>query len=78
MPASSSSPRVVVTGMGVVTPLGESVAEFWRALEAGKCGIGPFEGPDADKLDVRIVAQVNGFNHATRLSGWKRDKSIAF
>ncbi len=78
MPASSSSPRVVVTGMGVVTPLGESVAEFWSALEAGKCGIGPFEGPDADKLDVRIVAQVNGFNHATRLSGWKRDKSIAF
>jgi len=72
------SPRVVVTGMGVVTPIGQSVAEFWSALQEGRCGIGPFEGADSDKLDVRIVAQVNGFNHAARLAGWQRDKSIAF
>lgn len=78
MSASSLSPRVVVTGMGVVTPLGQSVAEFWSALQKGKCGIGPFEGPDSDKLDVRIVAQVNGFDHAARLAGWQRDKTIVF
>ena len=78
MSASSLSPRVVVTGMGVVTPLGQSVAEFWSALQDGKCGIGPFEGPDSDKLDVRIVAQVNGFDHAARLAGWQRDKTIVF
>jgi nodulation protein E len=79
MPAncSSSSPRVVVTGMGVVTPIGQSVSEFWSSLQAGKCGIGPFEGADCDKLDVRIVAQVNGFNLAARLTDWRRDKSIA-
>ncbi len=78
MPASSSSPRVVVTGMGVVTPIGQSVAEYWSALQAGKCGIGPFEGADADKLEVRIVAQVAGFDHAARLAGWRRDKTIIF
>jgi 3-oxoacyl-(acyl-carrier-protein) synthase len=70
MPAtcSSTSPRVVVTGMGVVTPIGQSVPDFWSSLQAGKCGIGPFEGADCDKLDVRIVAQVSGFNLAARLS----------
>lgn len=78
MPASSSSPRVVVTGMGVVTPIGQSVAEYWSALQAGKCGIGPFEGADADKLEVRIVAQVTGFDHAARLASWRRDKTIIF
>ncbi|MGZ5919011.1 MAG: beta-ketoacyl-[acyl-carrier-protein] synthase family protein [Hyphomicrobium sp.] len=79
MPAncSSTSPRVVVTGMGVVTPIGQSVPDFWSSLQAGKCGIGPFEGADCDKLDVRIVAQVNDFNLAARLTDWRRDKSIA-
>jgi nodulation protein E len=69
---------VVVTGMGVVTPIGQSVAEFWSALEDGKCGIGPLDAVDADKLDVRIAAQVNGFNQTARLASWQRDKSLAF
>jgi nodulation protein E len=76
--SGSSSPRVVVTGMGVVTPIGQSVAEFWSALKDGKCGIGPLDATDADKLDVRIAAQVNGFNQTARLASWQRDKTIAF
>ena len=33
--------RVVVTGMGCVTPVGNDVPSFWESLKAGKCGIGP-------------------------------------
>lgn len=73
---SSEGPRVVVTGMGVVTPIGESVADFWGALQAGKCGIGPIEGIDLDGVKVRIAGQISGFNHTARLAHWKRDKAI--
>jgi nodulation protein E len=73
---SCEGPRVVVTGMGVITPVGQSVADFWNALKAGKCGIGPIEGVDLDGLKVRIAGQISGFDHTARLAGWKRDKAI--
>ena len=41
-----SKRRVVITGMGAVTPLGNSVDSTWQALLAGKSGIGPIEGFD--------------------------------
>ena len=70
------SERVVVTGMGVVTPVGQNVEEFWVGLKEGRCGIRPVEGVELDGLSVRIAAQISDFDHAARLAGWKRDKSI--
>jgi 3-oxoacyl-[acyl-carrier-protein] synthase II len=54
--------RVVVTGMGVVTPVGNSVAATWDALLAGKSGVAPITKFDATKFPVRIAAEVKDFN----------------
>ncbi len=54
--------RVVVTGLGAITPLGLDVSTFWRRLLAGESGIGPIESFDASQLDVRIAAEVKGFD----------------
>lgn len=53
--------RVVVTGVGLVTPLGCGVAENWDALTAGRSGIGPIERFDASALPVRFAGEVRGF-----------------
>ncbi len=54
--------RVVITGMGTVTPLGLSVADFWEGLKAGRSGVGPITRFDASALPVRIGAEVKGFD----------------
>lgn len=54
--------RVVVTGMGVVTPVGNSVAATWDALTSGRPGVGPITKFDATKFPVRIAAEVKDFN----------------
>jgi 3-oxoacyl-[acyl-carrier-protein] synthase II len=54
--------RVVVTGMGAITPLGNTVAEYWQGLLQGRSGIGPITLFDASKHDCRIAAQVKGFD----------------
>ena len=54
--------RVVVTGLGAVTPLGESVAEFWDALVAGRSGVGPMTLADPSAYPCRIAAEVSGFD----------------
>ncbi len=54
--------RVVVTGMGAVTPLGNDVETFWEGLVAGKSGVGPITTFDASDLEVRIAAEVKGFD----------------
>ena len=56
--------RVVVTGMGAVTPLGLSVDETWRALLAGRSGIAPITLFDASELPIRIGGEVKGFDPA--------------
>jgi 3-oxoacyl-[acyl-carrier-protein] synthase II len=53
--------RVVVTGMGAVTPLGVSVDETWRGLLAGRSGIATITLFDASELPVRIAGEVKGF-----------------
>ena len=54
--------RVVVTGMGALTPVGNTVKETWDALVAGKNGIGPITQFDASDLKVRMAAEVKGFD----------------
>ncbi|MBI2941771.1 MAG: beta-ketoacyl-ACP synthase II [Chloroflexi bacterium] len=53
--------RVVVTGLGAITPLGLSVAELWEALLAGRSGVGPITAFDPTGLPTRIAAEVRGF-----------------
>ena len=55
-------PRVVVTGMGTINPLGLTVEAFWDGLAAGKSAIGPITHFDASKFRVKVDAEVNGFD----------------
>lgn len=56
------SGRVVVTGVGALTPVGNQVEEFWSNLLAGKGGIGPITLMDASDYSTRIAGEVKGFN----------------
>ena len=62
MPDTDLSRRAVVTGMGAVTPIGNDHATFWRNLVAGVSGGGPITHFDASRYDVRIAAEVKGFD----------------
>ena len=89
MADTGASRRVVVTGMGVVTPIGQTVADFWAGLRQGKSAVGPIESfPQNDPhilrisqiedfaLQVQIAAQIKGFDKQARLKHFKRDKII--
>jgi 3-oxoacyl-[acyl-carrier-protein] synthase II len=54
--------RVVVTGLGLVSPVGVGVEESWSALVAGKSGVGPITLFDASTFPSRIAAEVKGFD----------------
>ncbi len=54
--------RVVVTGMGLISPLGLNMAESWSALVQGKSGIAPITLFDAATYDTKIAGEVKGFN----------------
>jgi 3-oxoacyl-[acyl-carrier-protein] synthase II len=54
--------RVVVTGLGAITPVGNDVATTWRSLIEGKSGTAPITKFDASKFPVRIAGEVKGFN----------------
>jgi len=56
-----SGRRAVVTGLGAVTPVGNDVPTFWSNLVAGVSGVGPITLFDASDLEVRIAAEVKGF-----------------
>ncbi|HEY5093655.1 MAG TPA: beta-ketoacyl-ACP synthase II [Candidatus Eremiobacteraceae bacterium] len=56
-----SSRRVVVTGLGAVTPLGNNVPEFWANVLAGKSGVRAITLFDASAMPTRIAAEVRGF-----------------
>src|ERR1022692_750893 len=59
-----SSRRVVVTGLGAVTPLGNTVPEFWANVVAGKSGVREITLFDASGMPTRIAGEVRGFEPA--------------
>src|SRR3989442_3076187 len=54
--------RVVVTGLGAITPIGNTTDEFWEALRRGKSGIGPITKFDSTGYPTRIAGEVRGFD----------------
>ena len=59
---SAHTRRVVITGLGVVTPVGSTVASFWSSLLEGRSGAGPVTGFDVTDFSVRFAAEVEGFD----------------
>ncbi|MBO4474496.1 MAG: beta-ketoacyl-ACP synthase II [Clostridiales bacterium] len=53
--------RVVITGMGAVTPLGNTVEEFWSNIKAGKVGIGPITKFDTTEYKAKVAGEVSDF-----------------
>lgn len=54
--------RVVITGMGAVTPVGNDVQHFWESLTNGVCGIGPITRFDTTDFKVKVAAEVKNFD----------------
>ena len=59
--------RVVITGMGAVTPLGSSAEAYWQGLKAGRVGIGPITKFDTEAFEVKLAAEVRDFDPKERL-----------
>ncbi|MBM3561483.1 MAG: beta-ketoacyl-ACP synthase II [Alphaproteobacteria bacterium] len=55
-------PRVVITGLGAITPLGQSVQEFWDGLVAGKSGLGPFSLVDSTPFPCKVAGEVKDWD----------------
>lgn len=53
--------RVVITGMGAISPLGQSVAEMWQAVQNGECGIDFIQGYDTTNQKVKLAGEVKHF-----------------
>jgi 3-oxoacyl-[acyl-carrier-protein] synthase II len=73
--------RVVVTGMGLVCPVGIGVEESWKALVAGKSGIGPVTQFDASTFPTRVAGEVKGFEpeqFMDRKEARRNDRFIQF
>jgi len=60
--------RVVITGLGAITPLGQTVKETWENLVRGKSGVGYIDRFDTSNLPVKIAAQIRNFDPLKRLS----------
>jgi len=59
---TNNTPRVVITGMGTINPLGLNVEEFWEGLVRGKLAIAPITRFDASNFYVKVDAEVKGFD----------------
>ena len=59
--------RVVVTGLGAVTPIGNTVPEFWQGIREGRVGIGEITRFDTESFKVRLAAEVKDFDAAERM-----------
>ena len=56
--------RVVITGMGVVSPIGNSLSAYWESLVNGVCGVGPITRFDTEGFKAKLAAEVKDFNAA--------------
>ena len=54
--------RVVITGMGTVNPIGNTVAESWQAAKDGVCGIGPITRYDTSSMKVKLAGEVKNLD----------------
>jgi 3-oxoacyl-[acyl-carrier-protein] synthase II len=73
--------RVVITGMGAITPLGNTVDEYWNGLINGVSGAGPITRFDASKFKTRFACEVKGFdplNYVERQEARKYDLYTQF
>ena len=61
--------KVVVTGMGAITPLGQTAEAFWKHLAAGKSGIGPMTLCDPTGYPCRIAGEVRDFDPEQYING---------
>ena len=61
----ASEPEIVVTGVGVVSPIGIGRQSFWNALQQGVSGVRPLVGFDASAMPVRFGAQLTDFDAKT-------------
>ncbi len=59
--------RVVVTGLGAVTPIGNTVEEFWNGIRDGRVGIGEITRFDTDGFKIKLAAEVKGFAAKERM-----------
>jgi nodulation protein E len=76
MAGTSQNRRVVVTGMGAVTPIGQFADDFWSNIRKGVCGTERLEFVGASHKFVQPAARISDFNSTTRLKHWRRDKTI--
>jgi len=72
------SKRVVITGMGIVSPLGIGVEENWEAICQGKSGIGSITRFDASDFASKIAGEVKGFNPEDFIDKKEAKKMDAF
>src|SRR6056297_1781756 len=69
--------RVVVTGLGALTPIGNNIEEYWDGLVSGKSGAAPITHYDAEKFKVKFACELKNYNvedHFDRKEGRKLDK----
>lgn len=76
MTTTNGERRVVVTGMGAVTPIGHTVDELWAGVQRSACGVSALGGFPLDDLKILIAAQIKDFDHKARLRHFERDKII--
>lgn len=70
--------RVVITGLGTVNPTGNTVAESWAAIKAGRCGIAPITHFDTTGSRVTLAAEVKGFDPAAHIDKREARKMARF
>ena len=70
--------RVVVTGLGAVTPVGNSVPDMWESLKAGRSGAAAIQKFDTEKFDVKFACEVKGFDAETYLDRKEARRMGAF
>jgi 3-oxoacyl-[acyl-carrier-protein] synthase II len=54
--------KVVVTGLGAITPIGNTVSEFWEGLLSGRSGAAPIQQYDASKFKTQFACEIKNFN----------------